>query len=73
MRFHEVLLGNQHEITSKHHNGKVRDLDQASMMAKSPAELLGQLIVSKLQLAAMSRMDIPKAARRPFYLYMDEF
>ena len=34
---------------------------------------MGQLIVSKIQLAAMSRMDVPKAARRPFYLYMDEF
>jgi hypothetical protein len=43
------------------------------LIGQQTAELLGQLIVSKLQLAAMSRMDIPKAARRPFYLYMDEF
>ena len=43
------------------------------LIGQQTSELLGQLIVSKLQLAAMSRMDIPKAARRPFYLYMDEF
>jgi hypothetical protein len=43
------------------------------LIGEQTAELLGQLIVSKIQLAAMSRMDIPKAARRPFYLYMDEF
>jgi Type IV secretion-system coupling protein DNA-binding domain len=43
------------------------------LIGQQTAELLGQLIVSKIQLAAMSRMDVPKAARRPFYLYMDEF
>jgi Type IV secretion-system coupling protein DNA-binding domain len=43
------------------------------LIGEQTAELLGQLIVSKIQLAAMSRMDIPRAARRPFYLYMDEF
>ena len=26
MHFHEVFLGNQHEIWSKQHNGKVRQL-----------------------------------------------
>jgi hypothetical protein len=43
------------------------------LIGEQTAQLLGQLVVSKIQLAAMSRMDIPKAARRPFYLYMDEF
>jgi hypothetical protein len=43
------------------------------LIGEQTSELLGQLVVSKIQLAAMSRMDIPKAARRPFYLYMDEF
>ncbi len=37
------------------------------------ARLIGQLIVSKIQLAALSRADLPKARRRPFYLYIDEF
>ncbi len=37
------------------------------------AGVLGALIVTKIQLAAMSRADIPKEQRRPFYLYVDEF
>ena len=35
--------------------------------------LLGAMIVTKLQLAAMSRVDIPMSERRDFYLYVDEF
>lgn len=35
--------------------------------------LLGSFIVTKLQLAAMSRVDIPENARNDFYLYVDEF
>lgn len=37
------------------------------------AKLLGLIIVSKLQMAAMSRADIPEESRRDFYLYVDEF
>lgn len=37
------------------------------------AKLLGLIIVSKLQIAAMSRSDIPEENRRDFYLYVDEF
>ena len=35
--------------------------------------LLGSLLVTSLQLAAMSRADIPEHERRHFYLYVDEF
>ena len=35
--------------------------------------LLGALIITKIQLAAMSRADIPPEQRVPFYLYVDEF
>jgi hypothetical protein len=36
--------------------------------------ILGALMVTKIQLAAMSRADIPSIEdRRPFYLYVDEF
>ncbi len=35
--------------------------------------LLGAMIITKLQLAAMSRVDIPEAKRRDFYLCVDEF
>src|SRR3984957_8555410 len=31
------------------------------------------MIVTKLQLAAMSRTDVPENERRDFYLYVDEF
>jgi hypothetical protein len=35
--------------------------------------LLGSLIITKLQLAAMERVDVPEAERRDFHLYCDEF
>jgi len=34
--------------------------------------LLGAMIVTKIQLAALSRGDIPEWKRKPFYLYVDE-
>lgn len=35
--------------------------------------LLGALLITKLQLAAMSRVDIPEENRQDFFLYVDEF
>lgn len=35
--------------------------------------LLGALFVAKIQMAAMSRQDMLKEQRKPFYLYVDEF
>ena len=35
--------------------------------------LLGAMLITKLQLAAMSRVDIPEETREDFYLYVDEF
>jgi len=37
------------------------------------SRLLGALLITKLQLAAMSRVDTPEEKRRDFYLYVDEF
>ncbi len=37
------------------------------------SKLLGGLLVTKLQLAAMSRVDIPEEDRKDFFLYVDEF
>jgi len=37
------------------------------------SNLLGLIIVAKLQMAALSRTDIPEAQRNDFYLYIDEF
>lgn len=42
-------------------------------LGKLNAELVGQLIVAKFQLATMSRFDTPEEYRRPFYVYIDEF
>jgi len=35
--------------------------------------LLGAMMITKIQLAAMSRVDIPEKDRIDFYLYVDEF
>ena len=37
------------------------------------SHLLGALLITRLQLAAMSRIDIQEAERKDFYLYVDEF
>jgi hypothetical protein len=35
--------------------------------------LLGAMLITKLQLAALSRVDMPEGERKDFYLYVDEF
>ncbi|MBU0646624.1 type IV secretion system DNA-binding domain-containing protein [Patescibacteria group bacterium] len=35
--------------------------------------LLGGLLITKMQLAAMERVDVPEEEREDFYLYVDEF
>ncbi len=35
--------------------------------------LLGAMMITKIQLAAMSRVDVPEEERNDFYLYVDEF
>lgn len=42
-------------------------------LGETNAALLGSLMITALQLAAMSRADVPEAERRDFYLYVDEF
>ena len=37
------------------------------------SRLLGALLITKLQLAAMSRVDMPEDKRTDFFLYIDEF
>ena len=37
------------------------------------SKLIGGMIITKLQLAAMERVRIPEEERRDFYLYVDEF
>ncbi len=44
------------------------------LLGEDNSGILGSFLVTKIQLAAMSRSDIPNIEdRRPFYLYVDEF
>lgn len=44
------------------------------LLGEDNSGILGAFLVTKIQLAAMSRSDIPNIEdRRPFYLYVDEF
>ncbi|MFA5270670.1 MAG: type IV secretion system DNA-binding domain-containing protein, partial [Patescibacteria group bacterium] len=43
------------------------------IIGEDNAALLGAMIITQLQLAAMSRADTEEKARKDFYLYVDEF
>ncbi len=43
------------------------------LVGEDNAALLGALLVTKIQMAAMSRADTSMDERSPFYLYVDEF
>ena len=42
-------------------------------IGEGTSRLLGAMMITKFQLAAMSRIDTPEADRPDFYLYVDEF
>ncbi|MFH0987616.1 MAG: type IV secretion system DNA-binding domain-containing protein [Patescibacteria group bacterium] len=42
-------------------------------IGEDTSRLLGALLITKLQLAAMSRVDMPETQRKDFFLYVDEF
>lgn len=42
-------------------------------MGEVNSNLIGMILVAKLQMAAMSRVDIPEDERVDFFLYVDEF
>ena len=50
----------------------IMDLSKGKVGEDNSA-LLGAMLVTKLQLAAMSRTDIEEHERKDFYLYVDEF
>lgn len=55
-------------------NQKILLLDLSKgKVGEDNASLLGAMIITKLQLAALSRVDIPEEERKDFYLYVDEF
>lgn len=42
-------------------------------LGEDSAALLGAMIITKFQLAAMNRINIPESQRKDFFLYVDEF
>jgi len=42
-------------------------------LGEDNSALLGAMIITKFQLAAMNRVNIPEEQRKDFYLYVDEF
>ena len=42
-------------------------------LGEDNATLLGSMLITKIQLAAMSRVNIPEEERKDFYMYVDEF
>lgn len=54
--------------------GKIVFLKLAKgLLGEEDANFLGLILVPKVLQAALSRQDIPREQRRPFYLYVDEF
>ena len=43
------------------------------LIGEDNMQLLGAMMITKIQLAAMSRVDTPESERNDFYLYVDEF
>lgn len=58
------VMDNQKILLVNLSKGKLGDLN---------SKLLGMIMVSKIQMAAMSRVDTPEKDRKDFYLYVDEF
>ncbi len=55
-------------------NQKILILDLSKgRIGEDTMQLLGSMIVTKLYMAAMSRVDMPENERKDFYLYVDEF
>ena len=71
------IIGSYHSTINLEeimNNGKVLlvNLSQGKIGEDNSA-LLGAMIITQLQLAAMNRIRIPEKERKDFYLYVDEF
>jgi hypothetical protein len=62
------------DIEDLMNSGKIliANLSQGKL-GEDNAALLGAMLITRLQLAAMNRINIPESERRDFYLYVDEF
>ena len=62
---------NMREVMDK---GKILIMNLSKgRIGEDNSRLLGALLITKLQLAAMSRVDVPEDKRQDFFLYVDEF
>ncbi len=62
------------DIESAMNNGKILLVNLSKgKIGEDNADLLGALLVSRIQFFALQRAKIPPQERRPFYLYVDEF
>lgn len=53
--------------------GKILFVNLKKSMGKQPMRLLGGLLVTGIQQAALARVEIPEHQRQPFHLFVDEF
>ncbi|MDE2144738.1 MAG: type IV secretion system DNA-binding domain-containing protein [Patescibacteria group bacterium] len=71
------IIGQPHstfDIRQMMDEGKIFILNLSKgRIGEDNSALLGAMMITKMQLAAMSRVDIPEHERRDFYLYIDEF
>ncbi|NCN95032.1 type IV secretory system conjugative DNA transfer family protein [Candidatus Wolfebacteria bacterium] len=71
------IIGQNHsafDIRKVMDEGKILIINLAKgKIGEDNSALLGALMITKLQLAAMSRVDTEEKKRRDFYLYVDEF
>lgn len=66
--------GNRIDLRQVMDDGRVMLVNLSKgKLGEDASALLGALLVSQLQLAAMSRADVPEARRRDFFVYVDEF
>ncbi len=62
------------DIYKSMNEGKIIIINLAKgKLGEENASLLGSMMITKIQEAAMARISLPKEQRRPFYLYVDEF
>ncbi|PIP53182.1 hypothetical protein COX08_02420 [Candidatus Beckwithbacteria bacterium CG23_combo_of_CG06-09_8_20_14_all_34_8] len=55
-------------------SGKIMILNLSQgKIGEDNAALLGAMMITRIQLAAMSRVNVPEEQRKDFYLYVDEF
>ena len=57
-------MDNQKVVLINLSKGKIGDIN---------AQLLGLIVVARINMAAMGRYDIPKSERKDFFFYVDEF